>query len=99
EHPDRSAVVIDPPEVVTAAGLRALARPQWGERPVEGQDVGAVAGQLQLADDLRSEKRDDVRVDAEAKPGKQLLGDRGAAEDVALLEDERLHPGPSQVGR
>ena len=32
------------------------------------------------------------------KPGSQLLGDRGAADEVAALEDERLEAGLGQVG-
>ena len=57
-----------------------------------------MARQLELADDLGPEERDDVAEDAEPEAREQLLGDRGAAEDVALLEDERLHPGPGQIG-
>ena len=69
-----------------------------GERPVEGQDVEAVGGEVELADDLGPQERDDVAEDREPEAGEQFLGHRGAAEDVALLEDERLHPGPGQVG-
>ncbi len=55
--------------------------------------------QLQLADDLRAEQADDVREDREPEAREQLLRDGRAAEDVALLQDERLHPGAGQVGR
>ncbi len=57
-----------------------------------------MARQLEVADDLWPEERHDVREDAESEPGEQLLGDRRAAEDVTLLEDHSLHPGPGQVG-
>src|SRR6185369_11413045 len=36
--------------------------------------------------------------DAEAVAREQLLGHRGATEHMALFEDQRLHPGPGQVG-
>ena len=39
---DRPAVVVDPPQVVAAAGLRALALVERRERAVERQDVEAV---------------------------------------------------------
>ena len=42
ELADRPAVVVDPPQVVAAAGLRALALAQRRERAVERQDVEAV---------------------------------------------------------
>ena len=32
------------------------------------------------------------------KPGPQLLGDRGAADEVAALEDEHLQAGLGEVG-
>ena len=57
---DRPAVVVDPPQVVAAAGLRALALVQRRERPVERQDVEAVLRQLEVADDLRPQQRHDV---------------------------------------
>ena len=98
ELADRPAVVVDPPEVVAAALGRARRPAERRERPVERQDVEAVARQLELADDLGPEQRDDVREDREPEAREELLGDRGAAEDVALLEDERLQPGPGQVG-
>ena len=56
-------------------------------------------GQVQLADDLGPEQADDVREDREAEAREDLLGHRGAAEDVALLEDERLEAGPREVRR
>ena len=55
------------------------------------------AGKVQLADDLGPQQRDDVREDREAEAREDLLGHGRAAEDVAPLEDERLHPGPGQV--
>ena len=54
--------------------------------------------QLELADDLGAQQAHDVREDREAEAREELLGDGRAAEDVAPLEDERLHPGAGQVG-
>ena len=45
------------------------------------------------------EQAHDVAEDREAEAREDLLGDGGAAEDVALLEDEGLHPGAGEVGR
>ena len=95
----RPAVVVDSPQVVAAALGRALALAQRGERPVERQDVEAVLRELEVADDLRPQQRDDVREDAEAEAREQLLGHSGATEDWPLLEDQRLQAGAREVGR
>ena len=55
-------------------------------------------GQLEVADDLGPQQADDVAEDREPEAREDLLGDRRAAEDVALLEDERLQPGAGEVG-
>ena len=57
-------------------------------------------GELQFADDFGAEQAHDIgEAHREPEAREQLLGDRGTAQDVALLEHERLHPGPCQVGR
>ena len=58
-----------------------------------------MAGELELADDLRPKERDDVGGDAETEAGHDLLGDRGAPEDVPALQDDGAQPGPRQVRR
>jgi hypothetical protein len=83
-------VVVHPPEVVVVEGR---------DRPVQGQDLEAVLRELELADDLRTEQRDDVREDAEAVPGHDLLGDRGTTQHVPALEDDDLLAGLRQVRR
>ena len=93
ELADRPAVVVDAPQVVAALGAArasAVALAQRGERAVERQDVEAVLGQLEVADDLGAEQADDVARDGEPEARDDLLGDRRAAEDVAPLEDQRL---------
>jgi hypothetical protein len=83
-------VVVHSPQVVVL---------ERRERPVERQDLEAVLRQLELPDDLRAEQGNDVRGHAEPEAGKDLLGHRGTAEDVAPLEHHDLEAGPSEVGR
>ena len=67
-------------------------------RRVARQELVAVAGELEVADDLRAEEAHHVggRGDPEPRPG--LLGDRRAAHPVAGLEHEDLLAGARQVG-
>ena len=96
---NRPAVVVDAPQIVAATRLWPVARAQRGERPVEREDVEAVLRELEVADDLRPQEADDIREDAEPEAREELLGHRGATEDVAPLQDERLEAGARQVGR
>ena len=86
----RLRVVVDAPQVVAVRHRR--------ERAVERQDLEAVPRQVELADDLGPQQRDDVGADGELEAGEDLLGDRRAAEHVAALEHEHLPPGARQVG-
>ena len=74
-------MIVHPPEVVIV---------EWRDRPVQRQDLEAVLGELELADDLRTKQRDDVGEDAEAVPGHDLLGNRRATQHVPTLEDDDL---------
>ena len=56
-----------------------------------------MTGQVELANDLRPEQRDDVRADRIAEAGKELLGNGGAAEDVPPLEDQHLPAGTGEI--
>jgi hypothetical protein len=49
-------------------------------------------GQVQIADDLRTEEAADVGTDAELESGKHLFRHRGPAEDVASLQDQDAFP-------
>jgi hypothetical protein len=84
-------VVVDAPEVIAAGHRR--------ERSVERQDLETAARQVELADDLRAEQRDDIRADGKLEPGKDLFGDRRTTEHMAPLEDEHLAPRTGEVGR
>jgi len=81
-------VVVHPPQVVVV---------ERRQRAVERQDREAVAGQLELADDLRAQERDDVGGDAEPEPRHDLLGDGSASEDVPALEHDDAEPGACQI--
>ena len=85
-----AAVVVHTPEVVVV---------ERRERPVERQDLEAVLGQCEVPDDFGAEQRDDVRRDAEAEAGEDLLGDRRPAENVAPLQYDDLQSGPREVRR
>ena len=72
--------------------------PERRERAVERQDVEAVRGQVELADDLGPQQRHDVREDREPEAREDLLGHRRAAEHVAPLEDDGLQPRAREIG-
>ena len=86
----RARVVVHAPEVVAVRHGR--------ERAVQRQDLEAVAGQVELADDLGPQQRDHVRADGELEAGEDLLGHRRSAQHVPALEHEHLAPGAGQVG-
>ena len=77
------AVVVDAPQVVAHLGAERR------QRPVDRQHLQAVANEVELADDLRPQQRDDVRRDAELEAGDDLLGDRRAAQDVRAARGRR----------
>ena len=66
-------------------------------RRIAGEYLVAVCGQVQVADDLRVEEAVDVGSGGDLEAGKRLLGDAGAPDDVAPLEDQHAEPGPRQV--
>ncbi len=84
-------VVIGPcGEIVAVVHRRHRAR--------QRQDLQAVTRQFQVADDLRAQQADDVGEFGEAIAGKDFLGHRGAADDVAPFQDHDLLAGARQVG-
>ncbi len=87
--PERAGVIVDAPEIV--------APQHWRKGAVERQDLEAVRRQVQLADDLGSQEGDHVRADGELEAREDLLGDRGAADDVPAFEDEHRAAGARQV--
>jgi hypothetical protein len=83
-------VIVGPPEVVALRHRR--------ERAVERQDLEPVAREIELADDLRPEQRDDVRAHREVKALEHFLGDGRAADDVAAFEHQDPAAGAGEVG-
>ena len=76
-------------------------RPLLGERDIgriERDRAVAEVGESQVGDDLRLQHRDHVGAARDAGAGPELLGDAGAAEDVAPLEAHHLQPGAGEVG-
>ncbi len=61
--------------------------------------IVAVAGQFEVGDDTRVEQAADVRGDRDAISRPHLLGDGGAAEDIAAFEDDRSQSGTRTVRR
>ena len=84
-------VIVDAPQVIAVRHRR--------QRAVERQQLHAVARQIEVADDLGPQQRDDVRADRELEAGKDLFGDGGAAEHVPALEHEHLASRAREVGR
>ena len=87
----RAAVIVDAPQIVAVRHRR--------ERAVERQHFEAVARQVEIANDLRTQQRDDVRADGDVEAGKHFLGDRGAAEHVPALEHEHTAACARQICR
>src|SRR5688500_5727053 len=67
------------------------------ERAVERQQLHAMARQVEVADDLWTQQRDDVGGDRKFEPGKHFFGDGGAAEHVPPLEDYDLASRTRQI--
>ena len=87
----RAAVIVHAPEIVAVRHRR--------ERAVERQHFEAVAGQIEIADDLRAQQRHDVRADRDVEAGKHFLGHRRAAEHVPALEHEHTAARARQIRR
>ena len=84
------AVIVDPPQIVAAGHGR--------ESAVERQNFQAVAGKIEIANDLRAQQRDYIGADRELESGKNFFGDGGAAEHVTTLQHQNFFPGARQIG-
>ena len=76
----RLVVIVHAPQVIAVGHRR--------ERAVERQQLHAVARQIELADDLGPQQRDDVGADRELESREHFLGDCRAAEHVTPLEHD-----------
>src|SRR5688572_11894681 len=57
-----------------------------------------MARQVELANNLGPQQRDDVGRDRKLEAGEDFLGDRGAAEHVTSLQYDDLAPGFCEIG-
>jgi hypothetical protein len=55
--------------------------------------------QIEVADDLGSQQRHDVRADGVLEAWEHLLGHRGAADDVSAFEDQDFPTGACEIRR
>ena len=85
----RLAVIVHAPQIVAAGHGR--------ERAVERQNFQAMAGQIEIANDLRPQQRDYIGAHRELESGKDFFGDGGAAEHVTALEHQNFFAGARQV--
>ena len=83
------AVVVAEQQVVAVAGRV--------ERRRHHQRHEAVLDEVELVDDLGPQQAQRVGERGEREARHQLLGDRGAADEVALLEHQRAQPGLGEV--
>ena len=83
--------VVAEQQVVAVAGRVEVARHHQRHEPV--------LDQVELVDDLGPQQAQRVGERGEREPGPQLLGDGRAADERALLEDERPQAGLGQVRR
>src|SRR5689334_15539263 len=87
----RARVIVDAPEVIAVRHRR--------ESAVERKNLESVARQIEFANDLRSQQRDDIRTNREFKTGKHLFSDRRAAEHVPSLEHKNFLSGAREIRR
>ncbi len=84
------AVVVHPPQVIAVGHGR--------EGAVERQDFQAMAGKIEIADNLRPQQRDHVGAHRELESGEDFFGDGGPAEHVPALQHQHFLSGARQIG-
>ncbi len=57
-----------------------------------------MAGQVEIANDLRPQKRNYVGAHRELEARKHFFGDRGAAQHMTALEHQNFLAGARQIG-
>src|SRR5207253_510315 len=68
------AMIVHPPQVIAAR--------HGCERAIERENFQSVAGQVEVANDFRSQQRHDIRADGKLESGKNFLRDRSPAKDM-----------------
>src|SRR5713101_1593881 len=86
----RLAMIVYSPEIVAIR--------HRSESAVQRKNFQSVTGQVEIADDLRPQKRHDVRAHRELKSRADFFGTGRAGQDVAALEHENFPAGLGQVG-
>src|SRR6185369_6697763 len=67
------------------------------ERAVEWKDLETMSRQVELANNLWSKQRNDVRTDRKLEPGKHLLRHRRAAQHMPALQHQNLFPRAREI--
>ena len=88
--PMRLAVIVHSPQVIAAEHGR--------ERAIERKNFQAVAGKVEVANDLGAQQRDDVRADGKLESGKNFFRDRCPAKHMPPLQDEHFLPRARKIG-
>ena len=86
---DGFGVIVYAPQVIAVGHGRKCA--------VEREDFQTVTRKIEFANDLGTEKRDNIRAFGKKKAGEDFFGDGGAAENVATFEDNNLLPCLGEV--
>src|SRR3546814_12492800 len=81
----RTDTLLPDPSLCRSQITAVLLRQEVADRPLD--HAIAMIGELHVGDDFGLEQADGVARDRVAEPRRELLGHRGAADDVARLED------------
>ena len=84
------AVIVDSPKIVATR--------HRSKRAIERQNFQTMAGQIEVANDLWSQQRDDVGAHGKLESRKDFFGDGRASEHVASLKHENFLSCTRQIG-
>src|SRR6266550_8809978 len=94
----RMAIQLAPGFVVIAPGGEVVAVLHRRDGALEWQDLQPVPREIEIANDLGSEQRDDVGEHRELEAREDLFGDGGAADSRPALEHQHRLLGAREVG-
>src|SRR5436190_7246109 len=84
-------MIVDAPEVIAIRHRR--------ERAVEWKNLKTVPRQIEFANNFRAEQGDDIGANRKLEAGKNLLGDRRAAEHMTPLKHQHTLARARQISR
>lgn len=87
----RFGVIVDAPEVIAVGHRR--------ESAVERQNFEAMAWKIEVANNFRAKKRDDIRKNRKFEARDDFFGDCGTAQNVAAFENKDFFPCLGEVSR